>query len=111
LDFLNGGRAFERIWLTASAIGLSLQPLGSLPIFMAIDKLPAEQFAAVRPQCRRVASQFEQFYPSARERTLQIAFRIGYAEGPKHRALRRPLADVMGLGKGSESYESNRISN
>ena len=34
-QWLQGGRAFQRIWLAAQAEGLSLQPLGSLPIFAA----------------------------------------------------------------------------
>ena len=33
--FLHGGMALERLWLTATAFNLAVQPLGSLPIFLA----------------------------------------------------------------------------
>jgi hypothetical protein len=51
-SFFAAGRAFERLWLTATDLGLSLHPVASLPIFVAhhellggraLDRQPATQ--------------------------------------------------------------------
>ena len=45
-DYLDSGRALQRAWLTATSLGLSVHPLGSLPIFLAqlrrIESHPAD---------------------------------------------------------------------
>jgi nitroreductase len=96
-QFLQGGRAFQRIWLAASAAGLALQPLGSLPIF--IGQLQQLEGKNLHARHQKLASQLqaklEQLVPATVERTLLMVFRLGHAKPPKVRSLRRPKQDVL----------------
>lgn len=92
-EFLNGGRAFERLWITAQSLGLSLQPLGSLPILLAhVEQLDGKRL--VERHCRlsdELGRQFRSMLPETRHRTLLIVFRIGRAKPPTCRSLRRQV--------------------
>ena len=96
--FLQGGRAFERIWLAAQAEGLALQPLGSLSIFSAHLKILDGRKLSARHKQRigRLLDRFDKLAPTATGRTLLILFRLGHSAPPRHRSLRRPAADVWG---------------
>jgi len=105
--FLEGGRALQRIWLSAHAEGLSLQPLGSLPIFIAhVEQLRGRK---LRPQherlVRKLMRRFEDLLPAAHRRTLLMLFRLGYATAPKFRSLRRPAEEVT-VGSTAEAPSS-----
>ncbi len=95
--FLQGGMALERLWLTATALGLALQPLGSLPIFLAHlqqlagSRLPATQLAKVQDLAIRLRSLLPQFDAGV----LQIMFRIGQSPPPGFRSLRRSVKEVF----------------
>jgi nitroreductase len=95
-QFLQGGRVFQRIWLTAQAEGLSLQPLGSLAVFIAhVQLLHGRKLS--QKHVRQLADLMERFQgliPAARDRTLLVAFRTGTSEAPQVRALRRPAEEV-----------------
>jgi hypothetical protein len=86
----------ERIWLTATRLGLGFHPTASLPVFMAHDRTGGKQLT---PRHRKLASQMsERFYrlfPEEAGRTLQMAFRIGYGPHPAVRSLRRPESGVV----------------
>lgn len=94
--FLRGGRAFERIWLRATAEGLALCPLGSLPIFLAHgEQLQGERLAPQhQAKVRNLAATLRDLVPETRQGTLQIMFRLGRAAPPRHRSMRRLLEDV-----------------
>lgn len=94
--FLQGGRAFERIWLTAQAEGLALQPLGSLPIFSAhLRVLDGRKLSPLHKQrIGRLLGRFESLTPTTTGRTLLILFRLGHSTPPRHRSLRRPVEHV-----------------
>ncbi|HTU89680.1 MAG TPA: hypothetical protein VMF69_06245 [Gemmataceae bacterium] len=96
-SFLQGGRSFQRLWLTATGHGLSLQPLGSLPIFLGHLELLAGQHLDERHRRRltRIAEEFHELLPASRNRNLLIAFRLGYSVLPKVRSLRRHPSEVM----------------
>lgn len=66
--YVDGGRALERLWLTATQLGLALHPLGSLPIYVQ-----RESNASATNLKRKAA---ELVAPKAPSR-IQIAFRIG----------------------------------
>lgn len=101
-EFLNAGRAFERLWLKATELGLSLHPLGSLPIFVAAEhqefcaNVPGERESAVSesaPTESRLADQLSRItgqelgYPC-------IAFRIGTTVRPKVSSRRRTIGSA-----------------
>jgi hypothetical protein len=95
-EFVAGGRAFQRLWLAATAEGLQLHPLGSLPIFLAHQQLQGDRLTrAQRQRCNRVRQELVRLVPELAQRTLLIAFRIGYGPPARVRALRRNLADVL----------------
>ena len=95
--FLQGGRAFERIWLAAQAENLALQPLGSLSIFSAHLKILGGEKLSQRHKERigRLIDRFNSLAPTVTRRTLLIMFRLGHAAPPRHRSLRRPAEEVL----------------
>ena len=93
-NYLTAGRALERLWLTAGGEGLSLHPLGSLPIFMR----PSSQRNALprhRALCEQISQEFAALVQGSRGRATTILFRIGYSEPPRVRSLRRAVGDVL----------------
>ena len=83
-EFLTGGRAFERLWLTATSLGLALHPTASLPVFLAhAQRTDCAQLLPHHAQCsREMVDQFFRLCPSLRGRTVQMVFRLGYAAPP-----------------------------
>ena len=101
-SFLQGGRAFERIWLAAQAETLALQPLGSLSIFSAhLEILGGEKLSQRhKERIGRLIDRFGKLAPMATGRTLLILFRLGHSAPPRHRSLRRPAEEVLGPAAG-----------
>jgi hypothetical protein len=96
-EFIDGGRAFERLWLAASSLGLRVHPTASLPVFMAHARSGLEDLL---PRHARLATtmtkQFYQLWPDLTGRVVQIAFRLGFGSLPRTRSLRRTLEAVLG---------------
>ena len=70
------GQAFERIWLTATALGISVQPMNQI---LHIPGLGADVTRLI----------------PAPHVCPQIMFRLGYAELEKRHTPRRPLKEVL----------------
>lgn len=98
-QFLEGGRAFQRLWLAVAREGLFLHPLGSLPVFLAhLEQLAGEKInAAHQKLAGRLGTRLRELVPSTRDRTLLMLFRIGHSSPPAVGSLRRPVAEVMDL--------------
>ncbi len=96
-QFLEGGRALQRVWLTTQAEGLSFQPLGSLPIFFAHAKLLEGRRLSPRhfSLVQKLIGRFTAISPSTRDRLLLLLFRIGNSAAPRFHSLRRPADDVF----------------
>lgn len=73
---VRAGQAFERIYLTATALGIRLQPIS--------------QIVAVPQTREQLAARF-----SSRGLTVQQPFRLGYAEAEISHTPRRTLEEVM----------------
>ncbi len=71
---VKAGQAFERVWLTATAMNLSVQPISQV---LEIPETKA-----------KLAELLPEGYP-------QQAFRLGFAESIPKPTLRRPLDDVL----------------
>jgi hypothetical protein len=97
-QFAKGGRVLERLWLTATKLGLAFHPMAGLAVFLAHARTGGHQLL---PKHRRlVASMSDRFYrlfPSLDGETIQIAFRIGHGPQPPVRTVRRPLSAVLDL--------------
>jgi len=106
-SLVGGGRAFQRLWLALSGLAssnprsgnqkLQLHPLGSLPIFLAHwDQLHGRELTPSQQRlAQRIKRDFIRLVPTAADRVLQIAFRIGYGPASPCRSLRRDAHDVL----------------
>ena len=96
LDFVKVGRAVERVWLTATSLGLSFQPLTGVLFFKL--KIMGGEADAFSPQERKLvmdAYQEASHIFKAGERHIAFMFRIGRAEAPSAHAVRFPLTEVV----------------
>jgi hypothetical protein len=95
LDFFRGGRAWERVWLTAAAHGLALQPNASLVFFWTVWR--AEGDSPFNPQARRhlhrAMDLARPWFPQVDfdRQGLIMLFRLGYAAPVPEGTFRRPL--------------------
>jgi hypothetical protein len=98
-SYLNGGRVLQRIWLTATSLGLSLHPMtGLIYMIYAIHsggkgfndnhkRVLLTSFDALQKLC-----------PLGENESYIMAFRIGYADPPSDKSLRLPLEKVLVFG-------------
>jgi len=95
-DFINAGRAMERVWLEATRLGLQLHPMAGLGCLIyrigrgATGEFSGEHVATIRD----IESGLRQAFGCGVE-TLGMLFRVGYAAPPTAASLRKPLNDVV----------------
>lgn len=97
LDYLIGGRAVERAWLMATKLGYAVQPV-SVPLFL-FRRLTEGKGVGFSVQDMENLNQLKDDY----SRILQgfdekghiFMFRLGRAEEPEVKSLRRKLNDVL----------------
>jgi hypothetical protein len=96
-DFINGGRLFERIWITATSQGLSLHPMCPIVVLTTIYLLFGGKGFGEKHQkvLRHVYDEMVNIFPIKKENALIILFRVGYAMPPTERSLRRPINEVL----------------
>lgn len=96
-DFFVGGRAVERMWLTAQALGLAVHPMTIVCYMFArllrgggegLDAASIEELKRLRPQYCRL-------FGVADETAEVLLFRVSRAEQTVTRSLRRGLGDVL----------------
>jgi hypothetical protein len=100
VDFLEGGRFFERVWLESASLGLSLQPFGGMS-FLLTRLLQARESGYSDTQKKRLFSVYDglrRIFPLDGKNGLIMLFRVGYGGKPSTRTSRRPLADVLQQG-------------
>lgn len=89
--FFNGGRAIQRLWLAGTNLGLSMHPLGSLPIFL----LQPDPKPAFRSTIEKAKCGVDALFPKLKGRVMQLGLRVGYSKPPSYRSLRRPPTDML----------------
>lgn len=93
---VEAGRVLERVWLTATALGLGFQPLAGIPYFyLRIEAGEHEHFSdddIERIECahKAAANVF-----GTGDDTIFFMFRIGHGAPPAARAIRLPLEEVV----------------
>jgi nitroreductase len=85
VSFIDGGRALQRLWLSATRRGVSLQPMAA-SLAIAAQRGGEGVPDAIIGRCRR---DLDGFAPG--RRPVMLA-RLGYADEPSMRALRRDPA-------------------
>jgi nitroreductase len=96
-DYINGGRAFERIWLTAASRGLAFQPMGGIVFLTTKFRLNAGGgFSRKQQAClKEIYNSLCSICPVKEGTAHIIIFRMGYAKPPSGRSLRRSAGDVL----------------
>lgn len=85
-EFIQGGRAMEKLWLKASSLGLSVHPYGVIPQYFTMAVQEPERFLA--GQAKEILSHEKSFYdafPQAKGEFPLMMLRIGYSAEPSVR--------------------------
>lgn len=90
--YVEAGRAFERLWLTATSLGVSLQPVTALPyLFERVSAGEAEAFSAEHQELIRGAyATISKLFALAPEEHIAMLFRVGYGEAPTAISAKQP---------------------
>lgn len=90
--FIEGGRALQRVWLTATELGLSLQPVTALPYLMQriesgdTRSLSHEHISLIQKAYSVIRSAFA----LKNEEKIALLFRIGYGDKPTATSMKHP---------------------
>jgi len=96
-DFISGGRAVQRFWLTATSLNLQLQPEMTPLIFHSYVRNKVEFSNSQRSQelARKLASRLEDITKPEKVEHAVFMGRIGNGATPKARSIRLPLEKLM----------------
>jgi hypothetical protein len=91
-DFVRAGRVLERVWLTATSRGLSLQPLAAIPYLMQRIKAgkASDLSVAHRRRITDLDSRIRALGPIPSQKEMALIFRIGYSDSPSARSVKLP---------------------
>lgn len=97
LDYVEAGRAIQRLWLTASARGLLLQPEMTPVIFRwyARSGTKISFTPSIDAGAMRLAAQFERLVGASADEPFAFFCRVGRSPAPRSRSLRKDLDDLM----------------
>ena len=97
LDFFNGGRAFQRLWLMATKLGIWIQPVTVLPYLLARVKRGAGEGLdqQTAKELRGLLPKWEQLFANRPGSGEVMLFRLGVGTDTEKRSLRRPLDHVL----------------
>ncbi len=96
-DYIAGGRAMERMWLTATKNNIAVHPLMTSLFFFARlthhngDGLPE----VIKSELRQLNERFRIMIPESNDRECIFLFKIGTASPIAHETSRRPLEEVL----------------
>ncbi len=94
VSFVSVGRAIERLWLTATALGLSFQPLSGIPFFRLSIMGGKKRFSSHEEELILRACREASLLLGTGDAHITFMFRIGRGDKPSAHATRFPLADV-----------------
>jgi nitroreductase len=101
-DHVRGGRAMQRTWLTATSLGLAVQPMTTLLYMFPLLDTPAADGAGPaglderqRTTLRGLHDRFARLVPLPPGHRAVLLFRLAYAGPQSTRAARRPVEAVL----------------
>ncbi|MFN7982489.1 MAG: Rv1355c family protein [Vicinamibacterales bacterium] len=95
LDYLEGGRILQRVWLAATGEGVAVHPQGALVYSLArLEREPESLSADVRDELTRVRDEYRELVPANGGADV-LMLRLSVAPEPSVRSLRRPLGSVL----------------
>lgn len=96
--FVQAGRVFQRVWLTATTLGLSVHPYTALLYLIARAKQEPQSLSPSElKELSDLSNDLSSVFPVQPGAGEIILFRLTYAEPPTARALRRHLGDVLAM--------------
>jgi hypothetical protein len=109
-SYVSGGSAAQRLWLTANALGLGVQPVSPVSVF-AVD--PGDFATLVPtpyvPRLRAVTDRMRALACVEVGEVIALVLRLSHADQPTARSLRIPLASaLLGNGPGAASPTTRR---
>jgi hypothetical protein len=98
--YARGGRGVQRIWLVATKLGLSFQPMSVAPyLFARLERGGGEGLTpAERSSLTELRQRFSHVFTTHSARAEILLFRLAQVEPPSVRSLRRPVDQVLVWG-------------
>jgi hypothetical protein len=97
IGHLAAGMALQRLWLTASRLGLHLQPEMTPVVFrwyvQANRQISAKQ--EINAGAIKLARQFEHLSSAQPDTGFAFFCRVGHSKAPRSRSLRKKLSDLL----------------
>ena len=95
--FVNGGRALQKIWLTASSLGMSLHPMTGVTLLIQRMRMTGKNdlSSAHEKVLRKLEGRLKKLLPIDDGKSIIMTFRIGYADPPSDKSLRLPVDKVL----------------
>ena len=92
-----GGRAAQRVWLTATSLGLAFQPMTAITyLFARLERGAGEGLSGAEiRQLSELRERYLQIFSVQAHQTESILFRLAKADPPSARSLRRRVEDVL----------------
>jgi hypothetical protein len=96
INFLEGGRIVQRVWLESTKMGLSFQPMTGLIYLMQrvsagnTEGLSEKHIGMIRDAEQRLRTAY-----GINKEAIIMLFRVGYGAPPRARSLRRPLESIV----------------
>ncbi len=97
LDYVHTGIALQRLWLTATALGLHLQPEMTPVVFRwyARTGKRLSRLSEIDRQAQRLSERFERLAQASNDDRLVFLCRVGQSMAPRSRSLRRSLGELL----------------
>ena len=95
-NWIESGRAVQKLWLTASKYNMAFQPV-SAPLFFHIKMKYDANHSLSETDCIELTNQYNkliQIFPGLSKNEGVFLFRLAISEAPTSRSLRRPIKDV-----------------
>lgn len=96
-DYVLGGEVTQRAWHEITQLGLSIQPMEALPVFTVNLQLNGGRDfdETQKMKVKQLKDELYSLYGLPEQSGAIFLFRIGYADPPSARSLRRPLESFL----------------
>jgi hypothetical protein len=99
-SYVNGGRVLQRLWLTATSLGLAFHPMTGITFLLyRLYNGAAGLSDGHQRLLFGIHEKMKKLFLLSETQSIIIAFRIGYADPPSDKSVRRTLKEVFKEGK------------
>ena len=105
---LEAGILMQKLWLTAERHGVSLQPIGSLGVFLSdefIDHCKKESESKKQSIVLHISKQIQHFFPHTKDQKILIGFRLGYGKGKLTSSVRKVPTNTIDVKKTTHGFD------